>query len=305
MKNGLFIILFIYSYTISFAQQDTIKLWPKGKIPNSVKSEVEEKWIDIDDIYWKEVLDPWVEVFKPAKRFNTGKAVLICPGGGYRHISFHPAGIDMAKWYNSIGVTAFVLKYRLPHSKAVKVSYTAPLIDAQRAMRIIKYRAKEFGLDSNQIGVQGSSAGGHLASSLSTLYNKQVYHKIDLIDDISAKPSFTVLLFPVITMDSSFTHLGSRKNLLGELPDQELIEGFSTENHVTAHTSKTILIHSSDDKVVSVKNSLLYYEALINLSVKAEMHIYPYGGHGYALAINKGYLQTWTDRLKDWLFSSD
>jgi acetyl esterase/lipase len=212
----------------------------------------------------------------------------------------------MAKWLNSHGIAGIVLKYRLPLHDHQSEAYFTPLMDAQRAIRLTRIHAEEWNIDPNQVGVMGFSAGGHLASSLSVHYDREVYEAVDEIDKISAKPDFSILLYPVISLKSGVTHGGSRNNLLGaQKDDQQMIELFSNEIQVNKMTPRAILIHSSDDLAVSVKNSINYYEALVGAGIPAEMHIYPYGGHGYSLAINQGRLSHWPDRVIEWLQALD
>mgnify|MGYP000026480170 CR=1 FL=1 len=201
------------------------------------------------------------------------------------------------------GITAFVLKYRLPTSKSIITVHEAPLQDAQRAMRWVRAHAPDYGVNPNKIGVIGFSAGGHVASTLGTQYDRSNTFKEQPLDSISARPDFMALIYPVITMKQDFAHQGSRDRLLGKTPSQALVNKYSNELHVTKNTPSTFLVHSSDDHAVPVENSINFYSALKREGVDAELHIYPYGKHGYSLAINKGRLQTWTDRLEDWLSS--
>ncbi|ALJ04969.1 esterase [Pseudalgibacter alginicilyticus] len=283
-----------------FSQNDIIQLWD-DIIPNSQNSEELEIITNTDIIRISKVQEPTLEVYLPSKKNNTGKAVVICPGGGYQALAYDWEGIDIAKWFNTKGIAAFVLKYRLPDSKSIKVSYEAPLQDAQRAIRLLRFHAEKWHINKNKIGVMGFSAGGHLASTLGTQFNYPNHFKESNVDIISARPDFMVLLYPVVTMKSNFTHKGSRNSLLGKIPDEKLVEKFSNELHVSKNTPPTFIVHSGDDELVPVENSLNFYNALRSNNVKTEMHIYPYGGHGFSLAIGKDYLQTWPDRLYDWL----
>ncbi len=299
MKFCVFIFLFS-AVQVSFGQSNVILLW-EDKIPNSQPSDEKEER-EVDGILkLRKVQTPTLEVFLPSERNATGKAVVICPGGGYGMLSYDWEGTDIAKWFNTQGVAAFVLKYRLPQSKSIIIQHEAPLQDAQRAMRLVRFHAEKWGVDKTKIGVIGFSAGGHLASTLGTQYDKITVKATDEIDKISARPNFMALIYPVISMKYPVTHKGSRNNLLGNNPSEILVNEYSNELQVNNNTPQTFIVHSTDDKAVPVENSLNFYKALKDVGVKAEMHIYPEGGHGYSLAINRGYLQSWTNRLADWL----
>lgn len=300
LKLKICLTIFLVVMVNSFAQSNVIPLW-EDAIPNSQET-TEKEVIDQGDIIRiSKVKIPTLEVYLPAKKSATGKAVVICPGGGYRILAYDWEGTDVAKWFNSKGIAAFVLKYRLPDSKGVKVSYEAPLQDAQRAIRLVRSRAKIYNISPNKIGIVGFSAGGHLASTLGTQYDTPNKFKESAVDTISARPDFMALIYPVVTMKSDYTHLGSRQSLLGENPSDLLIKQYSNELQVTKDTPPTFIVHSGDDVAVPVENSLNLYKALKQKGIEAELHVYPEGGHGYALAIGKGYLQSWTERLYDWL----
>ena len=302
IKKICFICFLSVSMFNSLAQNNIIYLW-ETEIPNSQKSSEDEVVEKEDVVRISFVQKPTLEVYLPTKRHATRQAVIICPGGGYRYLAYDWEGTDIAKWFNSKGITAFVLKYRLPNSKSIKVSYEAPLQDAQRAVRLVRSQSDKWGIDPNKIGIMGFSAGGHLASTLGAQFDKPNNFKESSIDTISARPDFMVLIYPVVTMQSNYTHNGSKLNLLGKNPANELLNQYSNELQVTENTPSTFIVHSQDDKSVSVENSLNLYKALKDKSVKTEMHLYPEGGHGFSLALNKGHLQTWTDRLYDWLLT--
>lgn len=285
----------------AFSQSKIINLW--DTIPNSKPTE-EQETTTIDGIKRVALVkEPTLEAFLPARKNISDKAVIICPGGGYRILSYDWEGTDIAKWFNSKGITAFVLKSRLPTSKSLIVRHEAPLQDAQRAIRIVRNNAKEWGIDPDKIGIMGFSAGGHLAASLGTQFDKPNNFKEQALDTISAKPNFMMLIYPVISMQDSLTHKGSQNNLLGKNASDQLKNKYSNELQVTKDTPPTFLVHSADDRAVPVANSLEFYKALHKKGIEAEMHIYPKGGHGYSFAINKGRLATWPDRLYDWLQS--
>ncbi|WP_111308122.1 alpha/beta hydrolase [Confluentibacter sediminis] len=302
LKETFLTICLSFVMLHSFAQYEMIPLWD-GNVPNSVISDEVEMIRRGDVLYVSLVQTPTLEVHLPTKRHATGRSVIICPGGGYVNLVYDWEGTDIAKWFNSKGIAAFVLKSRLPNSKSIKVSYEAPLQDAQRAMRIVRSQADKWGIDPNKIGIMGFSAGGHLASTLGTQFSKPNNFKESAIDTVSARPDFMVLIYPVITMKSDYTHGGSRNSLLGNNPSNDLVNQYSNELQVTENTPPTFLVHSEDDGAVPVENSLQLYKALKDKGIKTEMHLYPYGGHGYSLALGKGHLETWTDRLYDWLKS--
>ncbi|WP_194768605.1 alpha/beta hydrolase [Tamlana sp. I1] len=300
-KHKFFSLCLLITIYNCFSQNQIIPLWTEN-IPNQKTSNEVEKQYYESDIFWKaNVQNPTLEVFIPNKRSATKKAVIICPGGAYHHIAYDWEGTDIAKWFNSKGITAFVLKYRLPESKSLLVNYKAPLQDAQRAVRLVRAHSEKWNLDKNQIGIMGFSAGGHLASTLGTHFDNDKNSISSPMDRISARPDFMVLIYPVITMKSNYTHLGSRTSLIGANPNQKLIDFYSNELQVTKNTPPTFILHSADDEAVSVMNSIQFYEALIKEGVSSEMHIYPKGGHGFGLAIGKGALQNWTQLLSDWM----
>jgi acetyl esterase/lipase len=227
---------------------------------------------------------------------GTGAAVVVCPGGGYQHLSMDKEGEQIARWLNSIGVTAFVLKYRL----GPKYRHPVELGDAQRAIRTVRYQAAQYRVLPNRIGIMGFSAGGHLASSAGTHFDAGKADAADPIDRTSSRPDFLVLCYPVISF-GPFAHRGSMNALLGDNPDPKLVENLSNELQVTAQTPPTFLFHTTDDPVVPVENSVLFYMALKKAGVPAEMHIYEHGPHGVGLAPTDEVLSSWPARLADWL----
>lgn len=295
-----FLIVFLFLSTSLFAQNTKLELWPDG-VPDSQPSLEKEIDNQTDALSISKVQKPSIEVYLPVKKISTGQAVLICPGGGYTHLAYDWEGTQIAKWFNTKGIAGIVLKYRLPNSASVKTSYEAPLQDAKRAIRLIRSHADEWNIDKNKVGVMGFSAGGHLASTLGTHFNAEETVPEDSIRSINARPDFMILLYPVITMKKEFTHMGSRKSLLGENPSKELVKEFSNEEKVQIDTPPTFIVHATDDNVVPVENSIEFYQALVKHHVDTEMHIYPEGGHGFAFARNKGYLRSWPARLEDWL----
>lgn len=296
--------LFIISLTLSLGQmanaQDTIiNLWP-NTIPNQVKSNEKEVHDKTDILRISNVQDPSIDVYLPSKKNANGKAMLIFPGGGYGILAYHWEGTDIAKLLNAKGIAGIVVKYRLPNSKTLNNQYDVPLQDAQRAMRIVRSHATEWNIKENKIGIIGFSAGGSLASTLGTHYDDEVYQKQDSLDDLSARPDFMALIYPVISMTEGVTHQGSKDNLLGKNPSQELVDRFSNELHVTEDTPPTFLVHAEDDTAVPVENSLIFYKALRDKKVPASMHLYPTGGHGFSLALKENYLGDWPRQLILW-----
>ena len=240
------------------------------------------------------VSKPELYVFKPKN--PTGAAVIICPGGGYTMLALDKEGLKVAKRFQEIGITAFVLKYRLPSDLIMKDKTIGPLQDALQAIYLVRKNAASFGVNPAKVGIMGFSAGGHLASSASTHYADM---KIDNEDNISLRPSFSILIYPVITF-GQYTHAGSVLRLLGEKPTDEQRKYFSSERQVTAETPPTFIVHANNDKAVPVQNSLRYNEALVKNGVPAELHIYQAGGHGFGL-FNKTTNDDWFERLKNWL----
>ncbi|MCM4149975.1 alpha/beta hydrolase [Arenibacter sp. N53] len=299
----LFIFLFSCLITMTtYAQSSVLPIWPND-IPNSIKTDEKEEVVSADIIRIAKVQVPQIEVYLPAKKTATGQAVLIFPGGGYGILAYDWEGTDFAKLLNSKGIAGIVVKYRLPSLKSQTEIHKVPLQDAQRALRTVRSKAAEWNIDPNNIGIIGFSAGGHLASTLGTHYNEDVYPKKDAIDNLSARPDFMTLAYPVITMGEPNTHGGSRKNLLGENPAQKMVDHFSNELQVTADTPPTFLVHATDDPGVPVENSLMFYAALRKNKVPTEMHIYPIGGHGFALGLQDPHLATWTNQWIGWLKS--
>jgi acetyl esterase/lipase len=301
MKNKILLIALIFMSQIN-AQDTIIKLWPKGKIPNQLTSNEKETHKKEGILIISNVQEPKIEVFLPAKQNATGKAVLIFPGGGYGILAYDWEGTDIAKYLNGKGIAGIVVKYRLPSDVSQTNKQNVPLIDAQRALRMVRYHAKDFNITKDKIGVIGFSAGGHLASTLGTHFLEPLYDAIDAADTESARPDFMALGYPVISM-GPMTHEGSKANLLGNNPTQKLQDYFSNEKQVTINTPPTFLLHATDDNAVPVENSLLFYKALKDKGVSATMHIFPKGGHGFSLALNDQYLKGWTALMYEWIIS--
>ena len=263
------------------AQTNPIVLFPEGA-PNAVGKLPE-------DI-------PTLTPFLAAKETATGAAIVVCPGGGYSHLSEVKEGNDVAKWLNSLGISAFVLKYRL----GMRYHQPAPLQDAARALRTVRARAKEWNLDVSKIGILGFSAGGHLASTLGTHFDAGKTDAKDEIERVSSRPDVQILIYPVITM-GNLTHGGSKKNLLGENPAPELVKLYSNELQVTKDTPPAFLAHAVADSAVPIENSLMFASALRKAGVPFELHLYEQGPHGFGLAPMNPILASWTQRCADWL----
>ena len=286
------------------AQDTIIPLWPKDNIPNHIESDEKEVIVHGDDLdRISKVQKPTIEVYLPAKSNANGKAMLIFPGGGYQILAYDWEGTDIAKFLNGKGIAGIVVKYRMPSSVSQKDKHLVPLIDAQRALRMVRSMSAELNIESNKIGIIGFSAGGHLASTLGTHYEDKVYDPIDAIDEQSARPDFMALGYPVISFKRMMTHKGSKENLSNKNSEPSIIEYFSNEDQVTENTPATFLFHATDDQVVPVENSLAFYKALKDKGVSATMHIYPKGGHGFSLALDNPHLRGWAERMFEWLES--
>lgn len=297
----LFPTLAFLSPTLMATAQQELPLYGDQPIPNS-RSVADRQKIDSSGdpvrYSYSQVSRPTLTVYRPAAGTASGTAVIVCPGGGYVHLAMTHEGTDVCKWLNSLGVTAFLLKYRLPSDETMVDKTIGPLQDAQRAIQLVRQRAGEWGVDTGAVGILGFSAGGHLVSTAGTHFNHAV---IDNAAGISLRPDFMVLLYPVISFADSIGHRGSRDNLLGKHPDATLIQLYSNELQVTDQTPPCFLIHAEDDKTVMVVNSLYFYEALINHHVPAELHVYPKGGHGFGLRNPTSGADQWPDRLAEWM----
>ena len=291
----------LVAYQFLTAQETVLPLWPVGKVPNFQKTDEKESWDSADIIRIALVQTPTMTVFLPAKKAATGQAVIICPGGGYARLAWDWEGTDVAKLLSAKGIAAIVLKYRLPNAKSNITPHLSPLMDAKRTIRLVRANAAKWNINKNNVGIMGFSAGGHLASTLATHFDSGDASSADSVERQSSRPDFAVLMYPVISMSKPIMHVGSRNNLIGEKPDTAMARLYSNELQVTPQTPPTILFHASDDTGVPVENSLLFYQALKEAKVPTELHVYPKGGHGFGLAVGKDYLQTWPDRLVDWL----
>jgi acetyl esterase/lipase len=267
----------------------TLPLWP-GKAPLAVGDSATDK--------------PELTVYKAAK--PNGTAVVVCPGGGYGGLAMDHEGKQVAEFLNGIGVTAFVLKYRTANKERPGPLGEAPLLDAQRAIRTVRAKAKDYEIDPKRIGIWGFSAGGHLASTVTTHFDGGKQDGDD-IDKVSCRPDFAILAYPVITMEDGVTHGGSKKNLLGDKPDAKLVELYSNEKQVTKDTPPVFIFHTSADTAVVPENAVRFYLACKKAKVPVEMHIYEKGRHGVGLGRDPKWtggeksVATWTDRLAEWM----
>jgi acetyl esterase/lipase len=300
-KISIVIVLLMNIFIINgFSQPVTIKLWPEG-IPGSKAdpSYIEKITTTEGRITWCEkVVTPDLTVFLPAPEKANGAAVLICPGGGYGVLAFDHEGNAIAKWLNDNGIAGIILKYRLPSDQIMTDKSIGPLQDAQEAMRVIRRNAAEWRINPGRIGVIGFSAGGHLASTLSTHYAEKVY---EAKDNTSARPDFSLLIYPVVSFDTAITHMGTRNNLIGLKPDEKQVKRFSNELQITPDTPPAFLVHSADDDAVPVMNSIGYFRGLQKNKIPVELHIFQKGGHGYGLSPNGGTESSWPDLCIKWM----
>ncbi|MBV8034521.1 alpha/beta hydrolase [Roseateles sp.] len=278
-----------------------LPLWPEGVPPArradapAARGDLGPERVDASGSIGN-VSVPTLTVVPPAVDRPNGTAVILCPGGGYSHLSAHREGTQYAALLSTLGVTTFILKSRLQ-----EWGHPAPLQDLLRAVRLVRSRAAEFGVDPRRIGVMGSSAGGHLAASASTLFDHADGRTGAALDSTSARPDFAVLVYPVITMTGPAAHAGSRRALLGTSHSPALLAQMSIEQQVTAATPPTLLLHTQGDKAVPVQNSLLYFDALTRAGVPAELYVFEQGGHGIAMRDGLGNASAWPRRMEEWL----
>jgi acetyl esterase/lipase len=257
-------------------------LWPDGA-PGALGTEAVDK--------------PRFTVYRAPADKATGAAVVVCPGGGYQVVAADHEGKQVAEWLNSLGVSAFVLQYRL----GPRYRHPVPLRDAQRAIRIVRARGAEWGVDPGRIGILGFSAGGHLASTAATHFDDGRPDAADAVERQGSRPDFAVLCYAVVSLFDPPAHSGSRRNLLGEPADPKLVELLSNERQVTARTPPTFLWHTADDGAVPVANSLLFFEALTKAGVPGELHVFPHGRHGVGLAPGDPVLSQWPRLCAAWM----
>jgi acetyl esterase/lipase len=303
MKTKLSIVLVLLMNIFmmnGFSQTLTIKLWPDGIPGSKTDPSYVEKITTTDGRITRceKVVTPDLTVFLPAPEKANGAAVLICPGGGYGVLAFDHEGNAIAKWLNDNGIAGIILKYRLPSDQIMIDKSIGPLQDAQEAMRVIRRNAVSWKINPDRVGVIGFSAGGHLASTLSTHYAEKVY---EVKDNTSARPNFSLLIYPVVSFDTLITHRGTRNNLIGLKPDIKQVQRFSNELQITADTPPAFLVHSADDKAVPVMNSIGYFRGLQKNNIPVELHIFQKGGHGYGLSPNGGTESSWPGLCIKWL----
>ncbi|MCG2583934.1 alpha/beta hydrolase [Massilia sp. TS11] len=275
-----------------FASQTVLPLWPEG-VPNAKPELGPERW---DQGRVANISEPTLSVYPAGVDRPSGTAVIICPGGGYTRLSVEREGNQYAQWLSSLGITAFVLKYR-----QAEFGHPAPLQDILRAVRMVRAEAAKYGIKPDRIGVIGSSAGGHLAATAGTLFDLPEGKTGHPLDNVSGRPDFLMLLYPVITMEPPAVHAGSRKSLIGSHPTPELVRLMSVDKQVNEKTPPTLLIHTQADQAVPVENSILFYQALTRHHVPAEMYLFEKGGHGMGMKAGLGTSSDWTRRAEEWL----
>jgi acetyl esterase/lipase len=299
MKAPIFITAILFMAKLNAQVVTEMSLYD-GEVPNSIKVSIRENTTTGADGVKRvsKVSIPTISMYKPIN--SNGMAIIICPGGGYAILAIDKEGTKVAEEFNKWGVTAFVLKYRLPDDSLNVDKSLAPLQDAQQAIRLVRQNADKWGINKNQIGIMGFSAGGHLASTAATHFNFKADASNN--DTTSVRPDFAILLYPVISFDTTFGHIGSRNKLIGLNPTVDKTAFFSNELQVTSKTPPIFIVHASDDTGVPVENSIRFYQACVKNKVPVEMHLYPHGGHGFGLN-NKTTTDNWMERLKNWLSS--
>ena len=282
MKKLIFPAIFTVMLNGFVFSQEKIMLHPKGPTESN-ELQTEEKWRDKD--FLLNISEPRMIAYPASKENNCGTAVLICPGGGYSGVSAIKEGEEFARWFNEMGVSAFVLYYRMPNGH-----HEVPLKDARTALSIIQKHAKEWNINKKKIGIMGFSAGGHLASTVGTHFRNK-----------KERPAFMILGYPVVTMEKALTHRGSRDNLLSKKPSDELVKLYSNERQVTKKTPPTFIIHARDDGAVPIANSENLLKALQKNKVPAKLVTYDEGGHGFGMRKKGIPVENWPQEMKAWL----
>lgn len=290
---GLFVLLFMNS-AYSQVIEGALPLY-NGPIPNSKPTPKSYKEI-IENWRVRFVSQPTLQPFFPEKGKENGTAIIICPGGGYGMLAYDHEGMAVAKRFAESGITAFVLKYRLPSDEIMKDRAIGPLQDAQRALQLVRENAATWHVDPNKVGIMGFSAGGHLAATATTHFYNPV---IDVKKGQSVRPDFAMLIYPVISM-GQYTHGGSKENLIGKNASAEMVKLYSNELQVKADTPPVFLVHAEDDGAVPPQNSMQFYNAMIDNKVKGELNMYQAGGHGFGM-VNKTTTDEWFIRGLNWL----
>lgn len=291
MKSGVLLLTWSLAAAARLSGAE-LPLWPEG-VPNAQSNLGAET---LEDGRLGRVSVPTLNWRTPLAATRNGTAVIICPGGGYGSLSIDHEGTRYADWFARLGVTTFVLKYRLR-----EFGHPAPLQDVLRAVRLVRSRAAEFGVNPTRLGVVGSSAGGHLAACAGTLFDHAAGRTGAALDATSARPDFLLLLYPVISMTAPASHGGSRAALLGPNPPNELAQLMSPELQVTVRTPPTLLIHTQEDNVVPIENSLLFFRALTAAGVPAEFYAFEHGPHGIGMTAGHGTASNWPSRAEEWL----
>ena len=302
MKRKAIIFYFLCLLSVfSFyrGQSQTVMPLYEGEIPNSKPNANKESSEYIHDsiLIISKVSRPSLTIFLPPKGKASGAAVIICPGGGYTNLAFGYEGTEVAARFNRSGISAFVLKYRIPDDSTMINKETGPLQDAQQALLVLRSRAAEWGIDPNRIGIMGFSAGGHLASTAGTHFQKNYISNPKLIN---LRPDFMILIYPVISFKKPVAHMGSANNLIGKEPSTEKINEYSNESQVTDITPPSFLVHAKDDEVVPYVISMLFAEALQKHHIPVEIYLYDKGGHGFGMK-NKTSNVDWMDICIKWL----
>jgi acetyl esterase/lipase len=301
MKKLLSLSVTLICFALITCAQTVMPLYPDS-IPNSKPVPDEEK-ADTNAsgrIMISKISRPTLTVYLPPKEKANGAAVIVIPGGGYSKVAAVHEGSEVAQRFNEMGVTAFVLKYRLPSDVTMVNKEIGPVQDAQRAIQVVRERAKEWGIDKNRVGIIGFSAGGHLASTAGTHFN---HAYIDAGKKANLRPDFMILVYPVISFADSICHMGSRENLIGKDPSPQKKEEYSNELQITKKTPPTYLVHAEDDSTVKVQNMLLFATALQKNKVPFDFYLYEKGGHGFGL-VNKTSEVKWMDLVQEWMGKS-
>src|SRR5665213_3376922 len=296
MKKLKIYFIGVCLFPFAVQAQRIINLYP-GSIPNSKQTELKDIPENPDEGLIRRVITPTLQMYLPAKDKASGTAIVICPGGGYSVIVYGGEGVLTAKAFAEKGVAAFVLKYRLPNDSFQVNKTIAPLQDAQQAIKMVRDSALVWGIDANKVGIMGFSAGGHVASTEATHFNKAL---IENNSNTNLRPDFQILVYPVISMQNSLTHKVSRRQLLGTNPSKETIDLYSNELQVNKNSPLAYITQAADDKVVYVDNSIIYFETLRHNNVPVEMHIYQKGNHGFVFR-HPG----WMEPLFEWMQSHD
>ena len=301
MKKDFLLFFGMIISTLVIHAQEVLPLY-SDSVPNSIHSTLQEVADTGKDGVTRisKVTRPTLTVYTPPAGKANGTAVIICPGGGYRILAFNHEGINVAKVFTDWGVTAFVLKYRLPNDSIMTDKTIGPLQDAQRAIQLVRERSAEWNINPTHVGIMGFSAGGHLASTAATHFGKSY---IDNASKTKLRPDFVLLAYPVISFSSEITHMGSRNNLLGTNPTADQIKLFSNELQVTKRTPPTFLMHAKDDKGVPIENSLSFIRALEKAKVPHESFFYEKGGHGFGLNNTTSEVK-WMDHVKSWMLKN-